>query len=181
MDSASNVYVADHGHHRVQKFTAQGDFLLKWGSEGTDDGQFKGVFAVAVDGEGSVYVADQNNGRIQKFTSQGEFLLKWGGKGDEEGQFHIIRDIAVDGAGTVYVVDEESHRIQKFSSQGVFSGCWGPRYCYVGGAPSGEDGRLAYPSGIAVDNAGNVYVADPGNNRIQKFPSQGEFLLKWES
>jgi len=67
VDSSGNVYVADTGNHRIQKFNASGEFLAKWGSEGTGDGQFDCPYGVAVDSNGNVYVADMGNDRIQKF------------------------------------------------------------------------------------------------------------------
>ncbi|GAF84493.1 unnamed protein product, partial [marine sediment metagenome] len=63
------------------------EFVLKWGSEGSGDGQFDGISGVAVDSSGNVYVADNENHRIQKFTSDGAFLIKWGSQGSGDGQF----------------------------------------------------------------------------------------------
>ena len=162
VDRSGNVYVADTGNNRIQKFSPWGWFLTKWGSEGSGDGQFENPSGVAVDGSGNVYVADTDNHRIQKFSSDGVFLTKWGGsKGSGDGQFDYPRGIAVDGNGNVYVADTGNHRIQKFNSEGVFLTKWG--------SYGSEDGQFDYPQGVAVDRSGNVYVADSRNNRIQKF------------
>src|SRR6266571_4521585 len=72
VDASGNVYVADYGNHRVQKFTDTGTFLTQWG------GQFNGPTGVAVDASGNVYVGDTGNGgihnnRIQKFTDTGVY------------------------------------------------------------------------------------------------------------
>ena len=69
MDSSGNVYVSDRYNHRIQKFDSSGNFLLKWGSFGTGDGQFARPRGNAVDSSGNVYVVDAYNHRIQKFTS----------------------------------------------------------------------------------------------------------------
>jgi DNA-binding beta-propeller fold protein YncE len=66
-DAAGNVYVADFGNHRIQKFTGTGVYLTQWGSFGSGDGQFSTPRGVATDVDGNVYVADQGNHRIQKF------------------------------------------------------------------------------------------------------------------
>ena len=108
--------MADSGNHRIQKFTSDGTFLLKWGSLGTADGQFTSPRGIAVDLSGNVYVGGRQNHRIQKFTSQGVFLAKWGSFGSGEGQFNRPRGIAIDAPGTVYVADTENHRIQAFAS-----------------------------------------------------------------
>ena len=69
VDSAGNVYVADRGNDRIQKFTSAGVFLAEWGIFGTGEGEFNTLQGVAVDGAGNVYVADTKNDRIQKFSS----------------------------------------------------------------------------------------------------------------
>jgi hypothetical protein len=69
VDASGNIYVADRGNHRIQKFTSTGTFLSKWGTAGSGAGQFSAPFGVAVDASGDIYVADSNNDRIQKFRS----------------------------------------------------------------------------------------------------------------
>ena len=78
VDVSGNVYVADTGNHRIQKFDSEGNFLRKWGTLGSGDGQFGYPYGVAADGSGNVYVADTDSHRIQKFDSEGNFLTKWG-------------------------------------------------------------------------------------------------------
>ena len=176
VDGSGNVYVADAGNNRIQKFsgpTSQSPptFALKWGTEGSGDGQFITPQGVAVDGSGNVYVADTANNRIQKFDSSGNFLLKWGTNGTGDGQFNLPEGVAVDGSGNVYVADTDNHRIQKFDSSGNFLLKWG--------ANSSNDGGFSDPVGVVVDGSGNVYVLDAVHTRIQKFDSSGNFLLKW--
>ena len=127
VDEAGNVYVADRANHRVQKFGADGRFLLTWGSEGGGDGQFTRPRGVALDGVGNAYVVDQaapgefgTGIRIQKFSPDGRFLLSWGTSGDGDGQFYAADGIAVDGSGNVYVADHGRERLQKFTSDGGF-------------------------------------------------------------
>src|SRR6266571_3391840 len=66
VDASGNVYVADFGNHRVQKFTATGVYRSQWGTSGVGAGQFRFPLGVAVDASGNVYVADNSNFRIQK-------------------------------------------------------------------------------------------------------------------
>ena len=173
VDSFGNVYVADEGNNRIQKFNSNGVFITKWGSPGSADGQFDSPFGVAVDSSGNVYVADRDNHRIQKFDSSGTFLTKWGSFGSGDGRFRWLTGVAVDSFGNVYVTDHQNHRIQKFDSSGNFLLKWGT----VGSA----DGQIDTPYGVAVDSSGNVYVAEANNDRIQKFDSSGTFLTKWGS
>jgi DNA-binding beta-propeller fold protein YncE len=67
VDSNGNVYVADYGNNRIQKFTSDGEFVSSWGFEGSEQGQFDGPSGLAVDNEDNVYVTENDN-RIQKFT-----------------------------------------------------------------------------------------------------------------
>src|SRR5205823_10769539 len=100
------------------------EFLTKWGTTGSGDGQFNGPIGVAADPAGNVYVADTNNNRIEKFTSSGAFLTKWGTLGSGDGQFRQPFGVAVDAAGNVYVTDRLNNRIQKFTSAGDLLTNW---------------------------------------------------------
>ncbi|HSV05327.1 MAG TPA: hypothetical protein VLI07_02370 [Candidatus Binatus sp.] len=113
-DVSGNVYVADVGNHRIQKFDGSGTFVAKWGTMGSGDGQFSYPEAVATDASGNVYVADTNNNRIQKFDGSGTFLTKWGAFGSGDGQFRGPGGVATDASGNVYVADPNNNRIQKF-------------------------------------------------------------------
>ena len=172
-DPSGNVYVADFGQRRIQRFDPDGNFLVEWGSSGSGNGQFNQPHDLAADSSGSVYVADTVNRRIQKFDSDGDFLAKWGSLGTGDGQFNNPAGISVAPSGNVYVADTNNNRIQKFDSDGTFLSKWG--------SSGSGDGQFSLPRGIAVDSSGNVYVADTNNNRIQKFDSDGTFLSKWGS
>lgn len=180
VDANGDVYVADAGNNRIQKFDSEGSFIGTWGSFGSADGQFDYPLDVHVDAEGFVYVSDSFNSRVQKFTSDGVFLAKWGSLGTDPGEFIDPMGVATDAAGNVYVVDYPfwgfppgPHRVQKFTSDGVYLAEWGS---YGLG-----DGQFAQPWGIAVDANNDVYVVEQANYRVQKFTSAGVFLGKWGS
>lgn len=171
VDTEGMVYVADRRNERIQKFSPNGDFVLKWGKSGAGTGDFRAMWGVAVDPTGQVYVTDQAAHRVQVFTSDGQFIRNWGREGGGPGEFNSPRGIAVDTAGNVFVSDRSNHRIQKFSSNGQFIAEFGTQ----GSGP----GMLQSPNGIAVGPSGDVYVADTGNVRINKYSNTGEFLTTW--
>jgi len=154
------------------------------GIKGPGDGQFDLPLGVEVDSADNVYVGhgtfqSSDTNRIQIFDSSGNFLTKFGTKGSADGQFAGPRGIAFDSAGNVYVADELNQRIQKFDSSNAFLTKWGS-FCVLSvnvgcvdpddeGPLELGDGQFSSPTGIDVDSAGNVYVLDHGNFRIQKF------------
>ncbi len=80
-------------------------FVTKWGSQGSGDGEFTNPVGAAVDSSGNVYVADTGNHRIQKFDTSGGFVIKWGSQGAGDGEFSYPYGVAVDSSGNVYVAD----------------------------------------------------------------------------
>ena len=168
---AGELYVVESstwpegGGHRVQKFSANGKFLLTWGSEGTAPGQLNLPTGIALDGKDNIYVADSYNCRVQKFSPDGAFLATWGTYGDGDGQLNCAQGIAVGPDGNLYIADTYNNRIQQFTAEGKFIVAWGKQ-----GTGAGE---FWLPCGIAVDAAGTVYVADTMNNRVQMFAHAG--------
>ncbi len=102
------------------------------------------------------------------------------GSGANLGQFNLPRGIARDSAGNFYVADTQNLRIQRFDPQGNWLLAFGSRGTGDGQFSQLNDtGEGTGPGGVAVDAAGNVYVADTWNHRIQKFDSNGNFVLAW--
>jgi tripartite motif-containing protein 71 len=177
-DQSNNLYVLDNTG-RVQKFDSNGAFMKTIITQGPPrpvDG--------ALDSIGNIYVLsnivygnpDNINGTISKFDSNGTFIKEWGSQGTGQGQFNQPLEVEVSSSGNVYVADSWNHRIQKFDSNGIFIKEWG-----TGGTGKGEFNII---HGLALDSLSNVYVADtkytfPGNDRIQKFDSNGTFIKEW--
>jgi DNA-binding beta-propeller fold protein YncE len=201
VDRAGNVYVVDAGNHRIQKLSPAGEPLAQWGREGTAPGEFRFPAArttpfglrlqspvgIGADQAGNVFVADPGNLRIQKLSAHGDVLAVWPTRGTPSG-------IAVDPDGNLFVADAGSNLVQKFSSQGDPLAQWGNESFLGGFGGSGSPvprsplpsqppapGQFQRPAGIAVDQEGNLYVADAGNNRIQKLSPMGRPLAQWGS
>lgn len=148
--------------------------------------RFSSPTAVAVDSLGNIYVADENNHVIRKVTPAG-VVSTLAGKAGEAGlidgvsavaRFNRPSGVAVDGAGNVFVADTHNGAIRRITPQGntttIASGP--PDQPSFEDAPAGNAG-FALPTGVAVDAAGNVYVADQYNSAIRKVTPQGRVVL----
>lgn len=173
-----SVYVTDTWNHRVQKFTANGQFITKWGFFGTAESPdaFWGPRGIAVDSQGHVYVADTGNKRISVFTSDGTPVAQFGGQGFEAGKFDEPVGVAVDKQGKVYVSDTWNQRIQVFSPSAA-GDSFEPLLQWDVSAWYGQS--LDNKPFIAVSPNGKVFVNDPEGYRILEFTSDGTFVRTW--
>ncbi len=174
VNSLGTAFVADTWDHTVVLSDTNGTEIKQIGGFGTKDGQLKSPHGLALDAADNLYVVDTGNWRIQVFDKSGNFLRKWGSKGTGNGQFAgDMRGVAVDKVnGWVYVVDGEGNKVSKFDLAGNFITRWGGN--------GHTDGKFADGGReITVDTAGNVWVADMPNYRVQKFSPTGAFLAKY--
>lgn len=186
------LYVADFGNNEIRKIVTatgatNGTVTVLAGSATGASGStnatgtaatFNGPSGVAVDATGNVYVADFNNNSIRKITAAGVVTTLAGSKaGNADGtgtaaSFNGPRGVAVDAAGNVYVADANNNLIRKVTAAGVVTTLAGNGT--AGNANgAGTAASFSYPSGVAVDAAGNVYVADANNNLIRKIGIDG--------
>ena len=187
-DSAGNVYVADTDNCTIRKITPAGVVTTLAGTSGVTgsaDGDgaaasFKYPYGVAADSAGNVYVADHGNSTIRKITSAGVVTTLAGTPGvtgsangtGAAASFNQPDGIATDSAGNVYVADTLNHLIRKITPSGVVttlagSGLWGSADGF------GAAASFKWPSGVAADASGNLYVADFLAHTIRKITPAG--------
>jgi streptogramin lyase len=144
--------------HQVQAF----------GEPGTGPNQLKSPRGVAVDPQGDVYVVDTDNVRIEKLDPSGKLLTAWGAKGDGPDQFQEPVDLVVDPDGNVDVLDSTTGWVKRFSPDGKFVAQFG-----------GPSLATYHPRAIAVDAAGNLFIADAGNSHVDELSATGAVLQKF--
>jgi tripartite motif-containing protein 71 len=164
-DAGGNAYVLDRRRSRIVVFSrATGLPVRTIGSPGSGPGQLRNPSALTIDAGGTLVVGDSGNERIARFGTGGGYLGSTTGVGD-------VRGIAVTPDGSRTYVSTSSHRIGVYDPSGS-------EVDEFGGQGS-KLGKLESPGQIALDAAGNLWVADRGNNRIQEFGPAGERLLSF--
>ncbi|HTX38472.1 MAG TPA: IPT/TIG domain-containing protein [Bryobacteraceae bacterium] len=192
VDAAGDLYIADSQDYRVRVVTTGGILnSVAGGFQGADPGN--GIYGgdggpaipcdlnvplgVAVDSKGNVYIADSENHRIRKVTPAGIITTVAGnGTGGYSGDGGPAVDaelnrpwsVAVDSVGDLFIADYNNSRIREVNTQGIIStiaGGYGPGYSGDGGPAL--QAMLSFPTGLALDTNGTLYVADASNNVIR--------------
>ena len=186
------MYVADTDNHRVQKLTLSGNFISKFGAEGSGDGMLLGPQGVCVDHNGRVFVADTANSRVSVFDDNGTFLYHigessntldspWGLAFDPSGNLHVadsgLKCVKVFSPRGDYITEYGGGQLDRasyiaineegysFVSDGSTLSIFDPRHkckCRIGKIDS---------TGVALDKDGHIYAANSNKKEIPKFSS----------
>ena len=165
-----SIFVADGhdagGNNRIVKLDAEGNFVMAWGTTGSENGEFRDPHALAMDSQGRLFVGDRGNSRIQIFDQEGNHLATWTQFGRPSGLFIDANDV-------LYAADSESN-------MGRNPG-W-KRGIYIGSArdgwvtafipdpePDPDNSGTSGAEGVAVDSQGNIYGAEVGPRRLVKY------------
>lgn len=171
VDAKENVYVFNRGPHPLMQFTRSGKFLRS-----LLEGMVTSAHGVRIDHEGNIWVADHNGHLVLKLNPAGRITMVLGRRdnpGTNETSFNRPTDVAVARTGEIFISDGYGNsRVMKFARDGRFLAEWGRK----GSAP----GEFNLPHSIVLDAAGQVYVADRENHRIQIFTPDGKFVKEWK-
>ncbi len=204
VDTQGNAYIADWGDNEVRRIapngrtsTIAGGGTPCWSAPGCGDGgaatdaNLSSPDGVAVGPDGSVYIADTGDNEIRKVSPSGK-ITRFAGNGSEcsqppacgdggpavNAQLRAPAAVAVDRAGNVYVADTGDSELRKVSASGTIiriagTGVFCPNAPSCGDGGSAASAQLNYPGGVAIDRAGNLYIADGGDNEIRKVSIAG--------
>ncbi len=190
VDSSGNIFILENGDAKIRKVDKSGNIntIAGTGAPGfSGDGgdPLKATMnyptGLAIDGSGNLYIADALNLRIRKISSgsintiAGNGVMSYSGNGGPalNAQMNAPEAAAMDSAGNLYVADTGNNVVRKIS-KGIIT-----NFAGNGTAGSGGDGgtatsaQLRSPQAVAVDGAGNVYIADSGNSRVRKVSLDG--------
>lgn len=178
VDLTGNVYVVDHVNKRIQKISSSYDSITTISPSNSDMNNPTGI---AIDASGNLYIADRDKHRIRKIfvnasqvsistiagVSQGGYFgdLPLGRSARLQNPFGV----ASDEVGNIYIADQGNHRIHKVNAiTGVISRIAGLNAGYSGDGGESRGAALRWPTGVAIDSYGDIYIADNGNHRIRK-------------
>jgi uncharacterized protein (TIGR03437 family) len=185
VDSAGNLYIADYFNQRIRKVsngvitTVAGNGT--WGFSG-DNGpatsaQLYNPNGLAVDSSGNLYIADTYNYRVRKVSNGVITTVAGGGSvlGDgglaTSARLGLPYSVAVDSAGNLYIADAGTNRIRKVSNGAIATVAGNGTLGFNGDGGLATNAQMYDPFGVAVDSAGNLYIADTGNARVRKVES----------
>ncbi len=186
VDASGNLYIADSHNQRIRRVNAAGVISTVAGN-GTAAFSGDGAAAtsasmflpeaVAVDASGNLYIADTDNYRIRKVSGgiittvagDGEQMYSGDGAAATAAGLDTPTGVAVDTSGNLYIADSHNQRIRMVNAAGVISTIAGNGALgYSGDSGSAAQSSLALPTGVAVDVAGNVVIADSDNNVLRQ-------------
>jgi DNA-binding beta-propeller fold protein YncE len=168
-DADGNIFVADMGNQRIQKFSPDRRLLRTWDSFGFESGEFYGISDLVIDAQGRVYVPDYMQSTVQVFDNDGTFLQSWS---RVEGEPPLNPEgIAIDAVGNIWLAEYSQNQIRKLAPDGSRLSVWGEFGL--------DDGLLSNPYDVAVDGQGRVFVAEDASDRVQIFDETGNLLGAW--
>ena len=164
-NSRREIIISERGGHQISIFDIRGQKIRTFGSRGYGSEQMKCPRGIATDDADNIYVSSEH--KLQKFTSSGELIKCVGQRGSKKGEFNDPRGVTLYDT-QVYVCDRDNHRIQVFDLDLNLIQSIGSR--------GNGRGEFNAPDDVKFDSAGNMYVAEFKNGRVQMMDTSGLFI-----
>ncbi len=170
VDPSGNFWVVDRGNHRVMEYDRNGNYLMQFGSSGTGNGKFTDPRGIAIAPNGTIWITDEGNNNVQAFSSSGQYL-----RTITNASFEDPYGVAVGPGGVVWVSDITSDKLFEFNENATF----------IRTATTKDNKQHSVPAemksatGLATDPAGDIWLVDYVENRVQKYNANGEFLFQF--
>ena len=192
LDGSGNLYIADNANHSVRKVGPSGQISTVAGN-GTygisgDGGPatsalLQGAWGIASDSAGDLYISDVGwdirkvsaDEIITEFVGNGTYGFSGDGGPAIDAEIYGAQGVALDLAGNLYFADTQNNRVRKVSPNGIITTVAGSGNLggYSGDGGPATSAQLSYPSGVAVDGAGNLYIGDADNYRVRMVSPNG--------
>jgi sugar lactone lactonase YvrE len=191
VDAHGNIYISDSNNNRVRKVTSDGIIHTIAGTGengfGGDGGPATAAklsypMGLAVDILGNLYIADRQNNRVRQVTPDGNIRTVIGNGAQADSgdgpalsvKLDFPHGVAVDRAGALYVADTFNHRIRKLGKDGIVRTIAGTgKQEFKGDEEPAIKAGLATPDSLAIDQEGNIFIADRANWRVRKITTDG--------
>jgi len=169
VDSVGNLYIADSGNNRIRKVsggtitTVAGDGVDRFSGDGgpATSASLSKPYGVASDSAGNLYIADSGNNRIRKVSDGMITTVAFGPA--TSASLYAPYGVAVDPVGNLYIADSGNNRIRKVSGGTITTVAGNGAYSFSGDGGPATNASLSHPQEVALDSAGNLYIADLGN------------------
>lgn len=169
-DKTNNrILITESRHNQVVVFDAEGRFVLSFGREGFDQGEFDEPRGIVADKEGNIYVSDFNNHRVQAFNPYGRFLRQMGSLGQAPGKLRRPEGLTLDKDDTLWVADSFNNRLSHFGLDGTVIGA------------VGDAALFDKPWGVWSGEGEKIFVADHEQNCVMAVNAKGEVLSRFGS
>jgi sugar lactone lactonase YvrE len=189
VDAAGNLYIAAAGNDRIRKVGTNGVITTVAGGGSLGDGNpatnagLSEPYGVALDALGNLYIADTYDIRIKKVGTNG-IITTVAGNGSEgysgdggaatNAKLDLPDGVTVDSWGNLYIADSQNYCIREVATNGIIKTIAGTNIAgFSGDGGAATNARLDYPTSVALDGAGDLYIADSKNERIREVATNG--------
>ena len=197
-DEGQNLYIADTGNHLIRRISAadgslqtvagSGDVGFSGDGGPADEAKLSSPSGIAVDRGGDLYFTDTLNHRVRKVEASTGLIFTLAGNGETAfsgdlgpatlASLQTPQDVALDDAGNIWVADTGNHAVRRIDPSGTIVTMAGNgQQGFSGDNGAGSNATLSFPTRVTFDSAGDLLIADSGNQRVRKLEVANDIIL----